>query len=251
MNGSGESTTSGSNDISILSQKLFRKATPLFFGVEQIPVLSFPLYVYSETEITASAYSNISSWLFGQQNFQKLRIVQTDMADVYYNCFLTAPQTIRIGNEIRGFTTTVICDSPFAWKEPKTLSYTFAGYHTNISFFNESANSFYTYPTNMVIRANSFGGDVRITNTSDDSRISQLGISAYWPTSYPTLTPLFGNEVITLNCDSQLISSSSRSYPLQTFNQKWPRFIQGTNNLIIDGNIASLSFTYPVAFKAG
>ena len=249
MNSSGESTTDGSGDVSLLTQKIYRRPVPYLFGTEQTPCLQFPLSIYSENEITASAYSNISSWLFGKSEYGILRICQDDMSDVFYRCFLTNPQTIRVGNIIRGFTTTVISDSPWAWKEPKTLNYTFTGVEpvTNILFFNESANSFYTYPTNMVIRANQYSGYIMITNVSDNSRMSKLGVTS------GSVQLLSGNEVITLNCDLQLISSSltNRPYPLQIFNQKWPRFIQGINNLRINGNIASLNFTYPVAFKAG
>jgi phage-related protein len=241
LSGSGETATSGSNDISPLTQKLFRKPTVLFYGAEQTPVLSFPLSIYSENEITAEDYSKISGWLFGQQNYGVLRICQNDMQSTYFNCFLTTPEITRIGNMIQSFTTTVICDSPWGWGENKTYYKNYiinaTTYEANetITFFNESANSFYTYPTNMIISANVFGGSLTITNHTDAHRAFIL-----------TLSPF---EVITMNCDLQFITSTISSYPLSQFNLKWLRLVRGYNELSIVGNIQNITITYPVAVK--
>jgi len=238
FNSAGEDISAGSDDVNLLTQKLYRRPIPLFWGAEQTPVLTFPLSVYSTSEITAQNYSDIAGWLFGQQNYKELRVCQNDMADVYFNCFLTAPQIVREGNIIRGFTTTAICDSPWGWKESKHYTYTYnTNYYTtdNIAFLNESANSFYTFPTEVKITANLYGGSVTITNTSDGSRQSVL-----------TVLP---NEVITINSDLQTISSDLITYPLYNFNLNFPRFIRGTNNLVITGNIYQLEITTPVAVK--
>jgi len=41
--GGGEATYDTSSNSSLLTQKIYRNPRPLFFGVEQIPVLQFPL----------------------------------------------------------------------------------------------------------------------------------------------------------------------------------------------------------------
>jgi hypothetical protein len=240
FSGGGEATTATSNDVILLTQKLFRKPTPLFWGTEQTPVLSFPLFVYSPDEITADAFSEISTWLFGQQTYKKLRLCQDDMVETYFNCFLTAPQIIRMGNIIQGFTTTVICDSPWGWKNSKYYDYTYPDQYTitdNIAFFNESANAFYTYPTELVITGNVFGGSITIVNTTDNSRSFELD--------------LVPNEVVTMNCDLQFISSNLVTYPLANFNLNWLRFLPNTNNIVISGNVKELEITMPVAVKVG
>jgi len=238
---SGEVSTAGGSDVTLLTQKIYRRPIPLFYGAEQTPVLSFPLSMYSPSDdgITPESYSEIATWLFGQMNYGKLRICQNDMQDIYFNCFLTAPQIIRVGNIIRMVDTTVVCDSPWAWKEPRTYSYS---YDTNVetisdtqSINNESANNFYTFPTNLVITANIFGGSVDIMNTQDANREFIL-----------TLLP---NEIVTINCDLQIISSNLVTYPLAGFNKNFLRLIQGVNDLTINGNVKSISITYPVATK--
>jgi phage-related protein len=230
----------GSSDVTLLTEKLFRRPTPLFYGAEQTPVLSFPLTLYSPNEITAQDYSLISKWLFGSMNYKVLRICQNDMMDMYFNCFLTAPQIVRTGNIIYGVTFTVVCDSPWAWKEPDTYYFDYSASETyaydNFSIYNASANNFYTYPY-IEMSANTFGGSLSIINLTDDSREFLLTISP--------------NEDIEMDCDIQEISSTITTYPLSNFNNNWLRFLPGFNHLLVTGNINYLYIRSPVAAKIG
>jgi phage-related protein len=238
--GEGESTTAASSDVSLLTQKLFRRPVPFFWGAEQLPVLQFSLSIYSPIEINAPDYSLISSWLFGQQNYKQLRICQNDMMDIYFNCFLTNPQVMRIGNIIRGFTMNVVCDSPFAWKNSKTITYYYGDYLTNtsINFYNESANNFYTFPASLIVASNIYGGTIQIQNDNDNNRLFAYTAVA--------------NELITFNCDTQTISSNLMSYALPGFNLNWLRLVRGTNNLALVGNINYITIqTGPIAVKVG
>jgi hypothetical protein len=235
----GVSTAAGSNDVSLLTQKLFRRPSPLYYGAEQSLVLTFPLSMYSPDEILSDSFSEISTWLFGQQNYKKLRICQTDMQSTYFNAFLTAPKITRVGNIIQAIDCIVLADAPWGWGEDVTNTYSYnAQAYTitdSIEFLNTSANSFYTYPTSLIITSNIFGGSVTITNTDDENREFVL-----------TLLP---NEVITMNCDLQIISSTLAAYPLTAFNYNWLRFVQGLNRLAVNGNISALSITYTPAVK--
>ena len=238
--GTGEAITVTASDVTPLTQKLFRRPSPLYYGAEQVAPLSFPLSMYSEAEITAQDYSLISTWLFGQQNYQILRICQNDMTDIFFKCLLTAPNITREGNIIRGITCTVTCDSPWGYKPSQTVKYVYTGGNIVADtkyFLNESANTFYTYPSNLVITANVFGGYIHITNASDTDREFTL-----------TLSP---NEVVTLDCENQIISSTLTTYPLENFNSLWLRLVPGLNTLEIEGNISQIEITVPVATKIG
>jgi len=239
--GGGESTIQGSSDVTLLVQKLYRRPIPLFFGTDQTPVLQFPFSAYCPDSLDAPSYSEVSSWLFGQSEYKKLRFCQEDMAEYYFNCFLLNPQMVKVGNYIRSFNCNVVCDAPWAWSEPETHLYTYnANAYNNIDtiyFLNKSANNFYTYPTSVIITANIFGGSVSITNVTDNNRLFLL-----------TLLP---NEVATLNCDTQQITSTTSTYPLYNFNLNFLRFLKGFNTLSVSGNITSLSITYPIAVKVG
>ena len=239
IDASGTSSTTGSNDVSLLTKKLFRRPVPLFFGAEQTPVLEFALSAYFRSEISAQAYPAVGSWLFGHQNYKVLRICQDDMQNIYFNAFFTSPEIMRIGNMIHGLTTRVICDAPWGWKDSSvyTESWGGIGMSDTISYYNESSNNFYTYPTELKITANSVGGSVTITNQSDSNRQFILTLS--------------GDEVVTINCDLQTISSDSVALPLARFNKNWLRFIKGVNTLLVVGNVASISITSPIAVKVG
>jgi len=240
IGGEGESTMSGS-DVSLLTQKVFRRPTPYLMGAEQTPVLTFPLSAYVPGELSAPDYSAIAGWLFGQQTYKVLRICQEDMQDVYFNAFFTTPEIIRIGNIIRAFTTTVVCDSVWGYREPKTYTYNnYAGYSTSdtIEFYNESANSAYTFPPSLVITANVFGGSVTITNVTDNNR--------------QFIYSLDSNESVTFDNDLQTIISTTKTYPLSSFNKHWLRFLKGYNLLMFSGNIKSVGITTaPIEVKIG
>ena len=237
---SGESTTMGS-DVSLLTQKIFRRPQPFLMGVEQTPVLSFPISAYVPGELDAPEYSAVAVWLFSQQKYKQLRICQEDMQDIYFNVFFTAPEVVRVGNIIRAFNATIVCDSVWGYKSPKSYSYgDYSGYSMSdvIKFINESANSGYTYPKTLTITANVFGGSVTITNLTDNNRQFIF-----------TLSP---NEVITLDCDLQIVTSTVESYPLGNFNKHWLRFVRGYNQLLVEGNIKNMSITTnPIEVKVG
>ena len=241
--GSGEIFTPGSSDISPLLQKIFRRPTPYLYGVDQTPSLTFVLSTYAMNgTISADEYSLIAKWLFGRQAYAKLIICQNDMIPIFFNALMTTPQIIRVGNQITGFTTNVLCDSPWGWKQPKTYEYDYSSTNyiasDTIYLNNESANTFYTYPTSLIITANIFGGSLTLTNVTDNNRL--FGIS---------LSP---NEVVTINCDTQVVTSSIETYPINNITDKnFLRLLPGLNTINILGNISSLSMTVPCAVKVG
>ena len=236
--GDGESTSDGSNDVDLLTEKLFRRPRPLFFGAEQTPVLEFPLSAYFKKEVSASKYSHVAGWLFGQQEYKVLRVCQNDMQSTFFNCFFTEPSITRIGNMIQGFETKVVCDAPWGWGEPVDYSYSFTDINvsTKVTIYNGSDNAFYTYPTSLIINGNAFGGQIAIVNETDNNR----------QFLYTTLLPY---EQLVLNCDLQFISSSLTTYPLVNFNKQWLRLLRGKNTLAITGNVSSISMTLPMAVK--
>jgi len=239
---SGESMTSGS-DVSLTTQKIYRRPTPFIYGAEQTPVLSFPLSVYVPGEMVAPHYSAIAGWLWGQSKYKILRICQEDIQEVYFNVFLTAPEITRVGNIIRAFRTTVVCDSPWGYKEAQRYtSPTYSGQvmSDEFTFYNDSDNSAYTYPRELKIIANAYGGTVTITNITDSNRVF-------------TLTDLLPNEIITINCDLQIMTSDLVTYPLYKFTTKnWLRLVRGGNSLSVSGNISNFYITtYPTPVKIG
>jgi phage-related protein len=238
---SGDSSSQGGNDITLITQKVFKRPVPYFYGVTQDQVLEFDVEFSSPDEIDAQHASIIQAILFGQMNYRELKIIQSDMETIHMNCFLTKPTIRKIGGQIVGFRCTVVCDSPWAWEYEKSKLYSYAipiGLRTDTQILNNaSANNYYTFPI-IVITMNNSGGYLHMTNTTDNSR-------------YTTFDTLLANEVLTVDCDRQILSSSTLLRRISNFNLIWPRLLPGRNDYSWSGMIASIEFKYSNAVRIG
>ena len=223
-----------SSSMEIKEQKVFRRPTPYFLGATPSPKLQFEFSAYSEEGIDADTFQIIARWLFSSRKYKKLQIDQEDIRNIYFNCIMNDPKIVRVGNIIQGFTCTVLCDSPYAWLYPRTVSYTYTDPNLNdspITFYNASDDSgSYLYPDSLIITMNNFGGNCRIVNTSDNDRTFLL-------------SNLLAGEVITMDCNLQTISSSTGLKRLENFNKNFLRLSPGVNYLKLTGNVGSLSMT--------
>jgi phage-related protein len=235
----GGDTSANGADVQLYTQQLYRNPQLYLLGVQQTPALTIPCHFSASDQISALEYSTIAKWLFGQTSYKKLRILQSDMQYLYYNAIITSPKQDNVGNLIRGAGCSIICDSPFAWENPRTVSYTYNsnGYSilNNIVINNTSDNADYTYPK-ITFTMNVFGGGLSITNSTDNSNLFQF-------------TGLSAGETITIDNRLQTIDSSLGVNRLPNFNYGWMRYVPKVNNLIVSGNIASLSFTHQFAKK--
>lgn len=233
--------TMGSTEMEIYEEKTYRRATPYFYGSTPAKKLSFPMSAYSDEELTAEQFQTVQAWLFSSRTYKKLQIVQFDMQGVYFNAILNSPEIVRVGNQIFGFTCLVNCDSPFAYKFPKTTTYTYTDPSVVASeiFYNGSDDKgAYLYPS-LVITMNTFGGDISIENESDSSRTFSF-------------TSLSAGEVITIDNSLQTMVSSTGLKRLSSFNKNYLRLVPGINRLNISGNVASIAMTTQfVAKKIG
>jgi len=85
--GGGEATYDTSSNSSLLTQK-YIGIPALIFRSGANSSTSVPLIMYSTNDgMDAQTYSEISSWLFGQQNYATLRMCQNDMIDVLQTQF--------------------------------------------------------------------------------------------------------------------------------------------------------------------
>jgi len=232
-----ESTNPGSNDVELLTEEVYRKARTYLLGVRHSSVLEFDVSFISEAELTSADLGLIQGWLFGHNSYKTLQIVQADMDTTYFNCILKNPTVYKIGNLIYGVNVRVVCDAPWGWTFEKSLSndYVVANVTDTIVFNNTSHDNDYLYPE-VVFTMNSSGGDLTIENTDDASR--QF-----------IFTGLSPNEIMTVDNERNIISSSTGLRRLSTFNKNWFRFVKGYNFLDITGNISNLTINYQFARK--
>jgi phage-related protein len=232
IDGSGVSKSMGSGSVDIYNQKIYRRAVPFFFGASPSEVLKFTMSAHATSELTAVDFELIQKWLFSSRSYKRLQIFQPDLDTVYFNAIFNSPEIERVGNNIVGFTAEVQTNAPYAFMFPKTTTYTFTSPVVDSTkiFINSSDDSEnYLYPS-LVITMNTFGGNVSITNVGDSNRVSSF-------------TGLAAGEVITINSDTQIISSSTSLYRLSAFNKKFLRLLPGKNTLRIQGAVASIAMT--------
>ena len=226
-------------DITPTISRIYKRNKSFLYGVTPSQTLEFSISLTSITGyIDSTLLGLISEWLFGQQNFQKLQIIQDDMTDIYFNCFLLSPQVIRSGNMIIGVKARVSCDSPFAYTFPRTTTHNFSTppNEQRIFFDNLSHDSYYLYP-NISFQMTSSGGDISISNLEEGREFLFDGLAS--------------NERISVNNDLQIIESSLGLLRLSKFNKNFLRFIPGRNTLRITGDISSLTLEYSFTRKIG
>lgn len=160
------------------------------------------------------------------------------MQDVYFNGSFIQPKIIRVGNIIRGFDATFLCDAPWGWTYPQILSYNYPDdvTSTSFNFYNDTDNDFYSFPQLSFTVAN-VGGSISLTNLTDD------------PTRVFQFTGLQGNEILTVDNDLQIITSSTGLRRLSNFNYNFFRLIKGLNQISLNANINQLDMTYQFARK--
>ena len=229
---------SAGSGIEIFSDSVFRNPTVFQYGVSQSEVLTFDMEIASETPIAGINRSKIQKWLFGRMKPCHLQIVQADLQDIYFNCYLTNASTIYIGNYCYGLKFTVDCDAPWGWQIART--YTQRQFNDIWRFYNNSDNTDYTYPI-LEFKLKQYlitDGDVSITNITDNNRKFEL------LNCYP-------GEVIKVDCQRQIISSSRNRLLSEFFNKKFFRLLPSQNEIDISGELEYLSLTYSDARKVG
>lgn len=222
-----------SSSMEISEQKIYRVATPYLYGMTPSPKLEFSFSAFSDVEMDANQFELVSKWLFSSRQYKSLQIDQFDMQDVIFYCIFQEPEVVRVANLIHGFSTTVSCNSPFAFKYPKTTTYTYTAsvVDTTETFYNESDDTGdYLVPSEMIVTMNNVAGGFSITNLDDNSRIiSFSGLNA--------------NEVLTISPKLQTITSSTGLLRLANSNKKFLRLVPGRNRLRVQGNVLSFNMT--------
>jgi phage-related protein len=191
-------------------------------------------------ELSAYDIGAISKWLFGQKSYQKLKILQGDMETIIFYCFFTDGEVVRVGNIIRGIKAKVHCRDAWGLTESKTIDLNPSPWPitTLLGARIDTDNKGWTYPT-LVITVDSFGGDCEIVwRKYPDERITLF-------------TGLSANEVLTIDNNLQIITSSTGLNRLPNFNKNFFRVNQGYNSLQLTGHFAQCSIIYQSARNIG
>lgn len=155
---------------------------------------------------------------------------------LFYYVRITGVRYQKINQYVYGITLDLECDSPFAWSQEFYYSYSINNNETLI-FYNTSDDLYnYLYPI-VTISSSTYIPNLTITNIDDNNRSTEL-------------TNVAANTIITMDCKNEILSIPGNTYPLNNFNMKWMRLVNGENKFISNANI-NISFRYRVARKVG
>jgi len=180
-------------------------------------------------------FNEICNWLLNRSNFAKFKL--NSWSDEYINCIFTDAEKIQLFGEegygIYGIKATLKADSVFKWSEVST-TYTYDELVNTVNLENNTDVREYTYPT-LIIKTGETGGDIVVQNVSDNNRLISI-------------TDALPNDTITISSFPKTITSllKNREPLYESFNKKFPRLMQGTNNIGIVGDISELTFNYKI-----
>lgn len=187
----------------------------------------------------------IEKWLFHHNEYCKMYLdiaddfnadtyeyVDGDIKRNYFNCRLLNPEKIESGSGTIGYKVTMETDSNLMWQDSIEKSF-----ETNINTSDASAiidvivdtdSLNYTYPT-VTINIGDVGGDIIISNNSDDS--SRL-------TKFVDMSP---NTTIIMKGESNYISGQ---YYTKFSTKNFIRLLDGVNKLAVMGNVKSIKIAF-------
>ena len=236
LNSSGEDSSSSGAAVEIIEEYIPRRVKPYFYGTQFAEKLEFQIDIFSESVIDRYLVQAIEQWLFGNRVYKKLQILQCDMYDTYFNCIISKGEVISVGNEVIGFSCTVICDSPWGWGKKVTQNIPSVAVDQTIEIVNSSDDTSYLYP-NVTLYSSEQQFNIRIINTSDNNREMAF-------------TSLVSGETLTINNDIKLVESNKGGI-YERFNGVYLRLIRGRNLVRFVGNLTNISIEYIPARKVG
>ena len=192
--------------------------------------MSFQMEIISLEPITNNDWIDICNWLASDKKYNRLKI-NNDLYEGYHmNCYMSEIEKIEFATGHHGLKVKVNCDSSFMWSDEKeTLVYDTFPTFVEIDTHQRG----YIYPE-VVISVGQSGGNISVINKTDNNRTS-------------TITDAQANEIIELMSNPKTIVGYNHKNIYESFNKKWLRFINGTNEINIDGDIAQIEITYEKA----
>lgn len=209
--------------------------------------ITIDVEIITDNQKTIDPYERrtIEKWLFNQTQYQKFYI---DMADdstgesfeykngeykrLYLNCRFVNPSRMEYNGGIVGYSATLEADSGMWWQDKTTLTFTLnheaANNYSMIDVVVDTDSKYYTYPK-VTITTGSIGGDVIISNYSDDS------------TRTTRFNELSANTSIILNGETNYISGQNFE---KFYKQNFPRLLDGSNQVYVKGNVNTIKFEF-------
>ena len=188
---------------------------------------------FTEHEVRA-----INRVLTGKKGYDWLKVIKsgenTD-TDYYYYATVSNISYQYLGKDVIGVLVTFKLDGGQAYSEEQT-SYIMARAGRPFYVYNNS-DEMYDYTRSVVTIVPQSGGTLEIINVTDNN----------W---YTELKNCSAGEKIVMDCKNEILSSSTRTLPLNDFNLHWIRLLPDKNEFSINMD-ATITFKHRVVRKTG
>lgn len=221
--GGGVKTGEFGANIQMIEDRVVRSMIPIVYGAKQEEPLKFTLTFGSLSPISREDFSEIAYWLCGKPEYRVLEIIQDDMAETLYKCYMTNIQHENIKGIPYAFTADVVCDCPYAYSYPETYNFTVSGSKETI-IYNDSACAEYIWPY-IILTPSNVTQTVSIVNENDNNREFKF-----------TQLNNYDNEIIYIDNAKKIITSSNGVNMYPYFNKNFFRLVRGLNTITITGD---------------
>lgn len=206
-----------------------------FLDSEYDDVFEFELTMMSKNEKDRVWVGEVLHWLTGYHDYKKLTFDQPDMKNIYFNCLVSEVDIITVGNVPRGFVCKFQCDRGYAIEDEEKV-YSITNGNSTFKHMNTSHTHGITLPIIEITMASY--GDVSIINKNNNNLETKL-------------TSLTGGEVITMDSQHEILTSSLDLRRLSNFNKVWFELVEGENNITVNGNVSKILIKYENNRKVG
>lgn len=173
----------------------------------------------------------ILSWLCSPHDYKPFSVDDEFYYGMNFRAKFINPQYKIIGERICGFEITIKFERPYALSDDIKYQKTFSTNGTMTLYNHSDEFDKCLYPQQVIITALS-DGNISLHNDNDNQYIST------------EFTNCISNEVIIMNCEDRIISSTNTSaHIMERFNKNWIRLSHGKNLFTVTGN-CKVEFNY-------
>lgn len=225
----------GTSETNILSRNNLT-SDARYLGSNEKELLKFKCSLAKITDgqveyLTAQDRNEIDFILTSKYGWNKVEFSQEDMAGMYYNARFNNITYKHSGGQVVTLEFDIECDSPYGHKNNVVQTFTTSTFSIN----NATHGDRWTFPIIKLTVGTT--GSVSIKNITDKNRTF-------------IIDGCVAGEVITVNCKTGLILSSTQLNRVEQCNLKYPRLAYGINNFETT-NISSVEFTYGIDVRIG
>lgn len=231
---SGFIETPYTSSVDIKQEKVAKRHTPYFFGVErdniEFTVQLVLMDKYNQPKKwTPQDRNRVARWLFHDE--YKEFISSDDLGKRYF-CIATSDSDLNLINSQGYMEVTFTCNSPFAFSPTYVEFFDLTGNTTStIIEIENRSNIIKRYNPKLEIEYPDMAGfpettDIILKNLSDGGREFKL-------------TDVKKDEIYSFDNENKIIKSSRQTNlnPLTHFNRNWLELVYGVNQIMVTGKI--------------